>query len=112
MGKWINHVNERDATVVSITAGLRPAKVQFTLEADTSEIDAALSELEFYVDHFSAEARSVLSESADTLMKFVCFESPVTVGTLATYPVKPSQWLLDLLAACRAGNFNWIIQNR
>lgn len=89
-----------------------PAVPRFTIEADSTEIDAALSELDLYVDRFPAEALSLLSEVAESSMKLFSVESPVTVGALAVYPIKPTQWLLDLLAACRAGNFDWIIHNQ
>lgn len=81
------------------------------ITADTKDMDAALLELELYVDCFSAQARDVLSQILNLPVELATIEPPNTVGTLATYRVKPSQWFLDLLTACRAGDFNWIIQN-
>ena len=86
-------------------------KQMMKITADTKDMDAAILELKLYVERFSTEARDVLSDLVNLPMEMATIEHATTVGALATYRVKPNQWFLDLLTACRTGDFNWIIQN-
>jgi len=90
----------------------KPATVK--IEADTKHLTPAISELKFHLDSLGQFTQCVskcflnAEKRPSELCKFVRIETNTTVGkrTVAVVSLKPGQLLLDMLAACRTGQFN------
>jgi len=84
-----------------------------TIHCDTNEIDAVLSELNLYIPKVPLKVRNLLLRLVDSPSELIRFEhSPAPVGAGLTVFLKPTDRLLDLLTACRTGNFENLIVKR
>lgn len=82
-------------------------KVVCEIKGDGSEILKTLSELESYLPRLSRKGIIRLTNFLDNPTKVVRFENhPTAEGTGVVILVKPSDRLLNFLAAIRAGDFD------
>jgi len=79
-----------------------PTPLKARLRLDTSAFDSALAELKLL---FPKIPKKLRLRFLKTPSKLCCFNGGVTKGTTHTAFLKPSNLLLNLLAAARTGDF-------
>lgn len=96
----------------------KPATIK--IKADSRELLPAISELKFHLDglgQFIKHIRKLFldcEKRPSKVGKLVRIETKTTVGkrTVTVVSLKPGQLLLDVLTACRTGQFNdFIVKN-
>jgi hypothetical protein len=88
-------------------------EVNIHINCDTSEIQPILSELNLYIGKLPLEIREFLLGLFDSPAKIFRLENgPAAVGAGLTVLLKPTDLLLDLLSACRTGNFENLVVKR
>ena len=83
-----------------------------TLKADTSELSAFLDELLADLSNVPDEVGELLLNFLKFSPELVSFECGVAAGAVVTILLKPSQRLIDLGLAIRAGNFDLLLVER
>lgn len=83
---------------------------QATIDIDYSEFQATMSELYLYVPNLPPQICDRLFGLFDSPAKLFRFENgPAAVRAGVTFLLKPTDLLLDLLSACRTGDFKNLI---
>ncbi len=81
------------------------------VSADTSEFDEFMNGLELDLEAAPKSCRDVALNLLNSLPEWFHIEFNATSGTTVCGLLKPSQWLLNLRVALRAGNFDFLSIN-
>lgn len=83
-------------------------KVAITLRAETDALQGLLKELEADLAAAPQEVRQLALDLLDLAPELADVKDCPTSGAGVAILLEPSQWLLDLAAAVRAGDLDWL----
>lgn len=78
------------------------------LKADTTELTCLMDGLLPEIGNAPSEVRKLFLDFFDFPAKLFCFENSATSGAVVSVFLKPSQLFVDLSAAIRASNFDFV----